>query len=728
MALTFGALTSDRVNCGSAAAIDDFAAFTMLTWCYPTALNDNRTLISKTGGPGTGKYLTAKLTAGNLALTVDRATADGVYVTNDTPLSTLNKWYLVAATYDEAATPSIRIYVGDLAAIAVERTYGTATNGSGATGTDAANSLLIGNFSTNNLAWQGRIAVASYINRALTLQEIISWQFRPRVISGCLGLWQLGWNGVSTQPDYSGNANNGTVTGATVGDHVPLGPFFGMVSEVPYVVAGLSGGVEGSASGISTVSGTLSAPAYLFVVDAGTSTVNGSIYARGLLKGSSIGSSSVVGDLSASGSLVVSVAGSSATLAVLIAIGSLQAIVIGQSITLGSLIAVGKLEGTVGGTSTVSGDVKSVQQVDGISSGVATTVGTLKAVGYLVGDISGSATVTGDIQAEENISGSVTGISSVTGTLSAAGYLSGSADGNSSVSGMMVLPSGYVAGAVSGTSTVDGTLSAIGFLTGQTVGQGNDVVTLTAVGYLAGSISALATVSGTLQQPLNFIEGSVSGSSTSTGMLWAIGYIQGISNGTSTASLVPPGVAEIEDSVPMLSAGIWRKNQPNTILFVLSDSSGVEVAGLGSTFVVQLSKTGNPFAASGGTKSEIGLGWYKYVSTISEADTSGPIALVVTGAGVVQQNLEYTVEDRVVNAIEFTYTLTNTATSLPIPGADVSFSIDNNPANTVWTGITDAFGVARDLNGNLPRLVSGSYFVFSYRPGFVFNVDQEIVS
>jgi hypothetical protein len=49
----------------------------------------------------------------------------------------------------------------------------------------------------------------------------------PRPIAGCVGFWHLGANGVGTQPDWSGNANAGTVTGATVSDHVPLGPWFG---------------------------------------------------------------------------------------------------------------------------------------------------------------------------------------------------------------------------------------------------------------------------------------------------------------------------------------------------------------------------------------------------------------------------------------------------------------------------------------------------------------------
>lgn len=180
----------------------------------------------------------------------------------------------------------------------------------------------------------------------------------------------------------------------------------------------------------------------------------------------------------------------------------------------------------------------------------------------------------------------------------------------------------------------------------------------------------------------------------------------------------------------MLSAGQWKQNQSNTILFVLVDSSGNEVTGLGSAFTLQISKAGAAFQASAGSKSEIGNGWYKYVATVSEANTPGPIAIVVTGAGIVQQNLEYVVESRVETALPFTYTLTSTATgNPPIVGADVLVYSDSGANNLVWAGKTDTFGVARDAYGELPRLEAGTYYFFRYKPSYAFqNPDQETVS
>ena len=62
-------------------------------------------------------------------------------------------------------------------------------------------------------------------NTDLALAEIQRQQFRPHPLASTLVFCMLGYAGTGTQPDWSGNGNNGTVTGATVADHVPLGAF-----------------------------------------------------------------------------------------------------------------------------------------------------------------------------------------------------------------------------------------------------------------------------------------------------------------------------------------------------------------------------------------------------------------------------------------------------------------------------------------------------------------------
>lgn len=86
------------------------------------------------------------------------------------------------------------------------------------------------------------------------------------------------------------------------------------------------------------------------------------------------------------------------------------------------------------------------------------------------------------------------------------------------------------------------------------------------------------------------------------------------------------------------------QNTTPKIEFVLVDAAGVEVTGLGGGFTVTLSKNGGAFGASAGSKAEIGSGWYRYTPTAAETNTVGPLALAITGAGALQQNLLFDVE------------------------------------------------------------------------------------
>lgn len=176
----------------------------------------------------------------------------------------------------------------------------------------------------------------------------------------------------------------------------------------------------------------------------------------------------------------------------------------------------------------------------------------------------------------------------------------------------------------------------------------------------------------------------------------------------------------------------WQLDQQNLIVFVMIDGAGTEVTGLGAAFNPFVSKAGGAFVVGTGARAEIGNGWYSYLASAVEADTIGPVAVRVTGAGAIQQNLEYVVRLRTVNAIAFTYTVTSSVPpNNPIPGVQIYISTDitDPPSNVVWAGTTDALGVARDSFGNLPHLDAGTYYFWSYLAGYTFvNPDTEIVS
>ncbi len=80
-------------------------------------------------------------------------------------------------------------------------------------------------------------------------------------------------------------------------------------------------------------------------------------------------------------------------------------------------------------------------------------------------------------------------------------------------------------------------------------------------------------------------------------------------------------------------------------------------------------------------------------------------------------------------AVEFTYTVTDAGTGLPIAGVHIEITTDIAGTNVIWCGDTDTFGVARDDNGELPRLDPGTYYFWRNMPGYIFtNPDTEIVS
>lgn len=117
-----------------------------------------------------------------------------------------------------------------------------------------------------------------------------------------------------------------------------------------------------------------------------------------------------------------------------------------------------------------------------------------------------------------------------------------------------------------------------------------------------------------------------------------------------------------------------RKSTAETIKFVMVDSNGTEVTGLGSGFTISVNKPGSgSFVAGGGTKSELGSGWYQYVTTTGETDTEGELAFIVTGSGAVQQNLVYQV-GALATWSSATRTLTQGAASIQaiVDGSDIT--------------------------------------------------------
>jgi hypothetical protein len=128
----------------------------------------------------------------------------------------------------------------------------------------------------------------------------------------------------------------------------------------------------------------------------------------------------------------------------------------------------------------------------------------------------------------------------------------------------------------------------------------------------------------------------------------------------------------------------------------------------------------------GGTVSAISENVYAEFFTVDSGET---LATAVPGSVVDEIAGGTTGTIFPAGAINFTYTVTDSVTTLPIEGVEVWFSTDNPAVNIVWKGDTDAFGVARDVLGNLPALDAGNYFVWRQKAGYTFaDPDTEVVS
>lgn len=226
MALTFGGATSDRVDHGTGVSFGA-SALSVLIWNYPTSNTGPQNLWwhSVVGSSTLRHSLERRFgDVDDYEVTVARVTTNGACITTGVNRP-LNAWKFTAVTFaDGDGGP--RVFHGSLTAAAVEASYSSRSEGSGGVLDGSGAAMYVGNRAAFDEAFVGRIAVVQVFDRQLSLAEIISHQWRPRKESGCVLLAHYGFNGTSTQPDWSGRGNSGTVTGGAVAAHVPLGSVF----------------------------------------------------------------------------------------------------------------------------------------------------------------------------------------------------------------------------------------------------------------------------------------------------------------------------------------------------------------------------------------------------------------------------------------------------------------------------------------------------------------------
>jgi hypothetical protein len=151
--------------------------------------------------------------------------------------STINDgaWHHVAVRTNGAAGAFFRDGVADGTFVHVDPSAYTGTK-------------RIGAVSDGSAPFAGTLAEIGVWTEALSDAEIAAQaggvpphQVRRAVLAG---YWPL-WGVASPEPDLSGNANHGTVTGATAADHAPVGPH---VLQVPWAFEAASVAAAAAAS------------------------------------------------------------------------------------------------------------------------------------------------------------------------------------------------------------------------------------------------------------------------------------------------------------------------------------------------------------------------------------------------------------------------------------------------------------------------------------------------
>jgi len=224
----------DRVQHASNAVYDFNATGTACFWLYPTDDTQRQGIFNRSnvGNAYFEGNWRADLAGDNWEFDRQRTTTDlfvQAAAANFVHYG-LNKWLCICFVYNTGgANADQKILIGDLdSEMAEPSAYATQTVGTGSLNTTyGTNDLIVGNTTNTAREFRGRMAISMFTTTQLTDQQMRAWQWNPKAIGSPALLGFYGFGGANSI-DYSGNAINGTVTGATQTDHVPLGKLFAM--------------------------------------------------------------------------------------------------------------------------------------------------------------------------------------------------------------------------------------------------------------------------------------------------------------------------------------------------------------------------------------------------------------------------------------------------------------------------------------------------------------------
>ncbi len=163
---------------------------------------------------------------------------------------------------------------------------------------------------------------------------------------------------------------------------------------------------------------------------------------------------------------------------------------LGDSDASGSLSGYGYMTGSAEGDSLATGDIFAAVAIQGLAAGSSDVIGT----GYLAvsasGMASGSSSLNVSLAALLSISGTASGSSSTSGTLTGGYFASGVAAGSSTVSGVCPIGYGWLSGSANGDSDGSAQPFATGFMNGSTTTSSGELTADQVASAVWGSVRA----------------------------------------------------------------------------------------------------------------------------------------------------------------------------------------------------------------------------------------------
>lgn len=442
MALTLTTGSTDHIDHGT--ALGNWTAASACGWYYPTSLTTFDTFwYLITGGFQTPS---ASIRSSVELAIAWKGTSNLLYITNNASLTT-NKWWFIGWTVDTSlgATLKVKIYLGDLTTRPTARTFGTTTEGatynsnSGGTFTTGDNASASQSFAgdvAGLMVWPGVTLTEAQIQQ--------HWhRFIPQV-AGCKLFTHYGLvaDAASTQPDWSGNGNTGTPTGAVLASHPPLGPLFAFDLEDLYQIA--AGGTtypQSLTAGLTPAGALLKQTARPLT---GTVTTAGAILRHT--------SRALTGSVASAGALLKQTAraltGSVASAGALTAVKTALLSLTGSVANAGTLVR--QTAHGLTGTVTTAGAL--LKQTARALTGTVTSAGVLTGVKTALLSLTGSVAIAGTVtkQTATALAGALTPVGTVTKRIAR------------SLSGALASIVGVLTSVLNGTTPVPASTSIVG--------------------------------------------------------------------------------------------------------------------------------------------------------------------------------------------------------------------------------------------------------------------------